>query len=804
MNERTRYLFIKVCKWFTKIFFHTLIISIAVWVCFSPILETSANGSIQLYIAPTGNDNNSGDLEAPLGSLEGARDKIRRNGWAGRQPVVVNLREGIYSMARSFMLTHEDSGSPDAPICYRSYPGERAVISGGIQLNEVISDKAWEALSEGSPVQTIDVTKILEDYGPFKSLYVNGKRANRARSPNAGYYLIKSVDEADKKNAFRFNIGDIHGNWQDLKNVEVVTYQNWYQTRYKINEVEEDKVFFNGEFSKGYDWEEYKWQDGQSHARYYVENSYECLDSPGEWYLDVTRKKLYYWPLEEEANMADTKCIVPVVRQPGQPLGKELVNLTGSVEAPVHDIQFLDLDFAHNDWDFLLKGYYAAGLEGHRYGAGIWLHYTRNIRIENNRFYLLGGNAVSSEFGHQLIIRRNTMRDLGGGGVYITAASAWNTDSSNNSVTDNTIHDINAVYKNSAAIYDGYGVHEAISHNEIWNTSYSGIIFIPGFFSFGMHPEIDPATVDPNSLTRSRIEYNHIHHAVQELNDGAGIYTSGPYTESWPGYDLGYYYGVDIGNNYIHAIDKTDNHTFDKLLMGIYIDERSYDMQVYNNIVSTADVLIFLHRTRKISVYNNIFYGASTVLMSYQGYEIHCPDNLEDAEGNSITRNIFYSTGGVLYPYPNANFPSKIKLSDYNLYFKPSLSCPNRSWWKSAGYDGNSIEADPQFRDPEAKNFELMPASAALRSVSQGGISFAPIDLGMVGPRYLLGDISGDGSITAHDAALASKIGPQGNYTANELKRGDVNADAKIDAEDAVLIAKRAVGLIDKFPVEGG
>jgi hypothetical protein len=65
------------------------------------------------------------------------------------------------------------------------------------------------------------------------------------------------------------------------------------------------------------------------------------------------------------------------------------------------------------------------------------------------------------------------------------------------------------------------------------------------------------------------------------------------------------------------------------------------------------------------------------------------------------------------------------------------------------------------------------------------------------------GDVSGDGSIDAYDAALVAKhsVGLI-TLSPEQQQKAEVSGDGLIDAYDAALIAKRAVGLIDKFPVE--
>jgi hypothetical protein len=68
----------------------------------------------------------------------------------------------------------------------------------------------------------------------------------------------------------------------------------------------------------------------------------------------------------------------------------------------------------------------------------------------------------------------------------------------------------------------------------------------------------------------------------------------------------------------------------------------------------------------------------------------------------------------------------------------------------------------------------------------------------------IYGDVSGDGLLSAYDAALAARIavGLDAYPTGDNLTKADVSGDGFVTAYDAALIAQRAVGLITKFPVE--
>jgi alpha-tubulin suppressor-like RCC1 family protein len=82
-----------------------------------------------------------------------------------------------------------------------------------------------------------------------------------------------------------------------------------------------------------------------------------------------------------------------------------------------------------------------------------------------------------------------------------------------------------------------------------------------------------------------------------------------------------------------------------------------------------------------------------------------------------------------------------------------------------------------------------------------GNAAFAPLpDFGTPSstPTVVIpmGDLSGDGKITAVDALLALRVAVKlDSLTANDLLVGDMNGDSQITAVDALLILRKAVGL---------
>jgi hypothetical protein len=107
---------------------------------------------VELYVAPAGSDKNPGTKEKPLLTLEGARDLIRAARKRNAVPsggVTVFLRGGTHVRTSTFAMTKEDSGRPDSPVTYSSFPGEKAVLIGGVRLDasKAVAVKDTEVLA---------------------------------------------------------------------------------------------------------------------------------------------------------------------------------------------------------------------------------------------------------------------------------------------------------------------------------------------------------------------------------------------------------------------------------------------------------------------------------------------------------------------------------------------------------------------------------------------------------------------------------------------------------------------------------
>lgn len=270
-----------------------------------------------LYISVEGNDAAPGTKDQPLASLYGARDLIRllRQNYNLNEEIRVIISGGTYFMKEPLELTGIDSGTEDSPINFMAAKDEKPVFIGGIQIEnwEKVSDKLWKA-------KVPEVSR----YGLyFEQLYVNGRRAVRAKSPNKGFYYLEAAQETvidqgkgrtaamavQKLKLFppaASNFSTFSKN--DFNDALVTFYHKWDNTRKRVTSFSQDSsaVYTVGRGMK-------PWNKLDSTTRFTIENYKTALDSIGEWYLQ-RNGELFYSPRLGE-NMTDVKVFAPVIEQ---------------------------------------------------------------------------------------------------------------------------------------------------------------------------------------------------------------------------------------------------------------------------------------------------------------------------------------------------------------------------------------------------------------------------------------------------------------------------------------------------------
>jgi hypothetical protein len=181
-----------------------------------------------VYVAPGGKDSNRGTADEPLATLAKARDVVRQKVAAGlTQDVRVLIRGGIYEQAATLDFGPPDSGTEKHSITYVAYPGEQVVLSGGRKIS------GWKKGEE--EIWTVDLPEVKAGRWYFRQLFVNGRRAVRARTPNASdgdsvWWKIKTSTAKDeppgRDDAITLSVDHPIQAWKNVADVELVFLVN--------------------------------------------------------------------------------------------------------------------------------------------------------------------------------------------------------------------------------------------------------------------------------------------------------------------------------------------------------------------------------------------------------------------------------------------------------------------------------------------------------------------------------------------------------------------------------------------------
>jgi hypothetical protein len=150
--------------------------------------EQPQTGAAIFVSDSNGSDTAAGTLAAPFKTLQRAQTQVRSIIAGGRQPIVVNVRAGLYEINSTLTFGPQDGGTVDAPVLWTAYQHEAVVISGGMRLD----DLQWEpaGVASRSPrlgAQVMKATLPAQVAVPaenWTSLFVGSKRAIWARWPN--------------------------------------------------------------------------------------------------------------------------------------------------------------------------------------------------------------------------------------------------------------------------------------------------------------------------------------------------------------------------------------------------------------------------------------------------------------------------------------------------------------------------------------------------------------------------------------------------------------------------------------------
>jgi hypothetical protein len=454
----------------------------------------------QYYIATTGDDADPCTLAEPCLTIPHVQAVI--NAAAADADVVTSLRGGTYTVAAGLEFVAADSGSAGHTNVWQSYPGENAIISGGVTIT------GWSAFSG-------DIFRAAVTPGwTFRQLYVNGVHAQRARGALNPAGWVKTAT------GYTAPDGSMAA-WGNKSAIEIVTYRGWEVARCKVSTIVGDAVTMGDPC-----WHNYLFavnNYGLNAVPSWIENAYELMAS-GSWYLDAAANYVYYWP--PSGSMSGLTVIAPKAAAP-------LVSISG-----VARLSLVNLTIEHSNW---LDPDDADGYVGWQSGnmfttsgtalrmqvASVAVNNSSNVTLSQLTLQHLGSRAIAV-YGnsHDVTVANNAFIDNAAGSIEIghvplddvsVSGPGPTTQETNITVRGNSIQTGNEFdYFDNGAIFAPSIVGSTIANNETGLTDWNSISIGWGWLGTVAYSSNNSIA---NNTTRG---------ACARLTDCGSIYSNGP------------------------------------------------------------------------------------------------------------------------------------------------------------------------------------------------------------------------------------------------------------------------------------
>lgn len=447
--------------------------------------------------------------------------------------------------------------------------------------------------------------------------------------------------------------------------------------------------------------------------RYFVENVFEALDAPGEWFLDRSLGKLYYRPKLDD--FAGQDVVAPALDRLVAFQGdlEDSVEQTAGADGESAFVEYVALrgfTFRHTTYKLEMPSPYTPD------DGAIWMERARHCTVERCRFEGVGGYAMrmSLQSSHNRVMG-NRIHEAGQGGVLLVG-DLTETQPTNNVIAGNTITHCGKIWKHVGGVYVTTGSGNRIANNTITDMPRYAISL----------KSFRKGSVSHNNV----IEYNRIERTNLETNDTGAIETLGRDRE-----DSG---NVIRYNLIFDVVGLKTSETGEMLTpyytWGIYLDDYSSGTLIFGNVVArTFRSGAHIHLGRDNVFENNIFIDGHERQFECNGHD--------DMVDNQFVRNIVVWREGSLMRI-RGGAGKCLSECDHNLYWMigqdlsnpQGLSeplTPRGTWqqWQEAGFDRRSLVADPLFVDPASDDYRLKPESPAL------GLGFQPIPFDKIGAQ---------------------------------------------------------------------
>jgi hypothetical protein len=570
-----------------------------------------------VHVSPSGSDSAQGDEVHPFRTLERAQQAVREAN--ATHSVTVRLATGVYRLTQTLIFSAADGGRNGHHVTWAAEAGAVPVISGAIAVSQ------WTVFDRARQIYVANVPAGLDS----RQLWIEDQLAQRAAIEiprSAVEFTAEGLTIAAGTRAMAGSVAVPLDNLDRLPDTSRIEVEGtgWFTDRFSPVE----RIVGRTLHMQQPAWKNNTWgydtlnnPYGPEAAHLFLANSLRFLTQPGQWYLDPAHGKLYVRP-PTGASMEKLRVELPRI--------STLLAIGDSLDSPVDDLAFRDLQFSHTTWlgpssnigfasqqsgaylATLLPEYPADALTSCKWGCPLFEHArnewnqtpaaiqiaaAKHVELEHNVFahlgqYALGvgndanANVTGVGLGTAgVFVTRNVFIDLAGGaiqagGVKRDAHHPEDPRQLNTQlfVINNRIESVSKDYRDNSAILSTYVEGAMILHNDLSDVPYDAI-------DIGYGWGIQDAHGNPNYRLNFRgydFPANRVYDTPTTHRDvvvafnrihGAKKY----FHDGGAIYNLSASPGTVIAENYIFANDGR---------IGIYLDEGSRYITIRNNVVA--------------------------------------------------------------------------------------------------------------------------------------------------------------------------------------------------------------------------
>ena len=446
-------------------------------------------------------------------------------------------------------------------------------------------------------------------------------------------------------------------------------------------------------------------QDIRPGNRFYFQNVREALDAPGEFYYDAVAGELLYLP--RSADFAKREVVTPVLDR--------LLEIQGDAAADTWPewIELRGLQFRDSRYSSEVKSLYQPD------DAALRLDHARHVDVVDCKFDALGGYGVGMlNLTAHCRVLHSTFEDLGQGGVIVHGDGP--VQPHDIVVAGCEMRRLGTVYKHVAGVYVTTGSKIRVSHCSITDVPRYGISF----------KSYNGASFSHDCIA----EYNEILRSNLETNDTGAIETLGRDRKP-SGNIIRYNLILDVvGMKH----QDTGGVITPYYTWGIYLDDYSSGTHIYGNVVArTVRGSYHNHLGFDNLTENNIFVDGLNYQAEYNGNQ--------EMKNNVFRRNVVvFSNPEAVYQRSGGWHQDVLTECNHNLLYwsaedlatsaKPVTPQGTFAQWQAAGYDTDSIVAEPRFKDAAHDDYHLAEDSPAWK------LGFEAIPLEQIGPGGYLAE----------------------------------------------------------------